>query len=55
LTNGKNEIAGEAGELEQPRSISREQRADDVFDVSAGAEGSAGAGNNDGANARRRI
>ena len=51
LANGKNEIAGEAGELEQPRGIPREQRADDVLDVSAGAEGPAGAGDDDGANA----
>ena len=51
LANGKNEIAGEPGELEQPRGIPREQRADDVLDVSAGAEGPAGAGDDDGANA----
>jgi hypothetical protein len=55
LANGKNEIAGEAGELEHPRGIPREQRADDVLDVSAAAEGPAGAGDDDGANARLGI
>ena len=51
LAHGQNEIAGEAGELEQARGIPREQRADDVLDIAAAAERSAGAGDDDGANA----
>ena len=55
LADGENEVAGETGELEQSRGIPREQRADDVLDISAGAEGPAGAGDDDGANARLGI
>ena len=51
LADGEDEIAGEPGELEQPRGIPREQRADDVLDVAAAAEGPAGAGDDDGADA----
>ena len=51
VADGEDEVAGEAGELEQPRGIAREQRADDVLDVAAGAEGAAGAGDDDGADA----
>ena len=51
LADREDEIAGEAGELEQPGGVPGEQRADDVLDVSAGAEGPAGAGDDDGADA----
>ena len=51
LADGEDEIAGETGELEQSLGVSGEQRADDVLDVSPGAEGPAGAGDDDGADA----
>src|SRR6185295_8848233 len=51
LANGENQVAGKAGELEQPCGVSREQGADDVFDVSAAAEAPAGTGDDDGPNA----
>ena len=55
LADGEDEVAGEAGELEQPGRIAREQRADDVLDVAAGAEGAPGAGDDDGADARLGV
>ena len=51
LANGQDEIAGESGELEQAVVVPREQRADDVLDVAAGAEGPPVAGDHDGADA----
>jgi hypothetical protein len=47
LPDGENEIAGEAGEREEPGGIPREQGADDVLDISAAAEGPAGACDDD--------
>ena len=51
LADRQDEVAGEPGELEQPGRIPREQRADDVLDVAAAAEGPAAAGDDDGADA----
>src|SRR6185503_8117492 len=47
----EDEVAGGAGEGEQAAVIAREELADDVLDVAAGAEGAAAAGDEDGAHA----
>ena len=36
--HGENDIAGLAGEVEQPAIVTLEEGADDVLDVAAGAE-----------------
>src|SRR4029453_7921616 len=55
LPDREDEVAGQAGELEQSGGVAGEKRPDDVLDVAPAAEGPASAGDDDGTDARLGI
>src|SRR5437773_7826968 len=55
LSQREDEVAREAGELEQPGSVAREQRPDDVLHVAARAERPPGPGDDHGPDPRLAV